>query len=59
MAKHELLKIPILKHIIGYYSFPVNRQKPGASAIKTVLTKLAHGEIVVIFPEGSRGIGSD
>lgn len=58
MAKDNLLKIPILRHIIGYYSFPVNRQKPGASAIKTALTKLAHGEIVVIFPEGRRGTGN-
>lgn len=59
MAKHNLFKIPVLKHIIGYYAFPVNRQKPNVSAIKAALTMLTGGRIVVIFPEGSRRIGDD
>ena len=37
MAKHELFDIPILKYIIGYYAFPINRQKPEVSAIKTAI----------------------
>ena len=57
MAKHKLFEIPILKYLINYYAFPINRQKPGPSAIKIALTKLSGGEIVVIFPEGSRNRG--
>lgn len=59
MAKHDLFNIPVLRHIIGYYAFPVNRQKPSVSAIKTAVSMLDEGKIVVIFPEGSRGMGSD
>ncbi|MGO9614616.1 MAG: lysophospholipid acyltransferase family protein [Dissulfurispiraceae bacterium] len=58
LAKHELFDIPILKHLISYYAVPVNRQRVNASAIKVVLTKLAHGEKIVIFPEGSRNKGT-
>ncbi|OQZ02463.1 MAG: hypothetical protein B6D35_01015 [Candidatus Brocadia sp. UTAMX2] len=58
MAKHELFDIPILKYLIRYYAFPINRQRPRVSAIKTAIHKLCNGEIVVIFPEGSRNIGA-
>jgi len=56
MAKHNLFELPILRYLINYYAFPINRQNPGPSAIKMALTKLAEGEIVVIFPEGSRNV---
>jgi len=54
MAKHEVLEIPFWKHIIRYYAFPVNRQRPGALAIKTAIRELAAGKKVVIFPAGTR-----
>ncbi len=58
MAKQEVFNIPVLRHLISYYAFPVNRERPGALAIKTALAKLELGEKVVIFPEGSRNRGS-
>lgn len=54
MAKHEVLEIPFWKHIIRYYAFPVNRQRPGALAIKTAVRELAAKKKVVIFPAGTR-----
>ncbi|WKZ14762.1 MAG: lysophospholipid acyltransferase family protein [Candidatus Jettenia caeni] len=59
MAKHELFDIPVLKYIIRYYAFPVNRQNPTASSIKTAIHKLACGKKVVIFPEGRRNMGAN
>ncbi len=58
MARHELFDIPVLKHIVSYYAFPVKRQNPGASSIKRAIRELAEGMIVVIFPEGSRNISA-
>lgn len=56
MAKEELFKIPILGWIIKRINaFPVNRDKPGVSAIKTPVNYLKNDELsVLIFPTGSR-----
>jgi len=56
MAKQELFKIPVLNWIIrALNAFPVNRDKPGVSAIKTPVNYLRNDELnVLIFPTGSR-----
>jgi len=56
MAKQELFNIPILNWIIrGLNAFPVDRKKPGVSAIKTPVNYLKNNELnVLIFPTGSR-----
>jgi 1-acyl-sn-glycerol-3-phosphate acyltransferase len=56
MAKQELFDIPILGWIIRRVNaFPVNRDKPGVSAIKTPVNHLKNNELnVVVFPTGSR-----
>jgi len=56
MAKQELFKIPVLGWIIRHLNaFPVNRDKPGVSAIKTPVNYLKNDELnVMIFPSGSR-----
>jgi len=56
MAKQELFEIPLLNWIIrGLNAFPVNRDKPGVSAIKTPVNYLRNDELnVLIFPTGSR-----
>lgn len=56
MAKEELFKIPGLGWLIRHINaFPVNRDKPGVSAIKTPVNYLKNGELnVLIFPTGSR-----
>lgn len=56
MAKEELFKIPVLGWIIRKINaFPVNRDKPGVSAIKKPVNYLKNNELnVLIFPTGSR-----
>ena len=54
MAKKTLFDIPILGWMIKYAAFPVDRDKPRASTIKEAVKKTRAGQIVVVFPEGTR-----
>ncbi|BAX68081.1 lysophospholipid acyltransferase family protein [Latilactobacillus sakei] len=56
MAKEELFKNPILRFILKHANaFPVNRQNPGPSAIKTPAKALrSKGLSLIMFPTGSR-----
>lgn len=56
MAKKELFDIPFLGWLIRKVNaFPVDREKPGVSAIKTPVNYLKNNELnVVVFPSGSR-----
>lgn len=55
MAKKELFKSRFLAAIFrGLKAFPVNRKSPGASSIKTSLQILNRGEVLGIFPTGTR-----
>ncbi len=55
MAKEELFRIPILRTVIRTLgAFPVKRGASDKKAIRTALEKLANGEVVLIFPEGTR-----
>lgn len=56
MAKQELFKVPVLGWIIrNLNAFPVNRDKPGVSAIKTPVNHLKNNELnVMVYPSGSR-----
>lgn len=58
LAKAELFKIPILSGLIrslGAYS--VDRGKSDVGAIKKTLSLLKNGEMVCIFPQGTRHEG--
>lgn len=55
MAKHELFKIPVIGFIIkNLGAFPVRRGTGDVKAIKTSLNLLKNGNIVGIYPEGTR-----
>ncbi|AVK63166.1 1-acyl-sn-glycerol-3-phosphate acyltransferase [Lactobacillus sp. CBA3606] len=56
MAKEELFKNPILRTILTKANaFPVNRQHPGPSAIKTPVKFLRSGQLsLIMFPSGTR-----
>lgn len=55
MAKAELFKVPVLSSIIKLLgAFPVNRGKSDRNAIRKALEYLQSGEIIGIFPEGTR-----
>ncbi|HPZ43017.1 MAG TPA: lysophospholipid acyltransferase family protein [Bacillota bacterium] len=55
MAKAELFKIPVVGHVIALSgAFPVHRDKTDRIAIRTALRLLKEGQVVGIFPEGTR-----
>lgn len=54
IAKEGLFKIPLIRTFIKYFSFPLNRNKPQPSTIKEAVCRLRNGEVIVLFPEGSR-----
>lgn len=56
MAKKELFDVPVLGWIIKKLNaFPVDRENPGVSAIKTPVNYLKNNELnVIIFPSGTR-----
>ncbi|MGO2083475.1 lysophospholipid acyltransferase family protein [Vagococcus sp.] len=56
MAKKELFNNPILRFIlVRCHAFPVDRENPGPSVIKTPIRTLKNTDLsVMIFPSGSR-----
>ncbi|MDQ6418255.1 lysophospholipid acyltransferase family protein [Paenibacillus sp. LHD-117] len=55
MAKEELFKVPVLGPLISAFgAFPVKRGGVSKEAIKSAITLLKAGNVLGIFPEGSR-----
>lgn len=55
MAKKELFKTKFLNWLMrGLNAFPVDRDNPGPSAIKTPMRLIKDGKVVGIFPSGTR-----
>lgn len=56
MAKIELFKNPILRWILTHaHAFPVDREKPGPSVIKTPVKYLKNTDLsLIMFPSGTR-----
>ncbi|HEY8496683.1 MAG TPA: lysophospholipid acyltransferase family protein [Limnochordales bacterium] len=55
MAKHELFENRILAWVLPrVHAFPVKRGQPDRQAIRRALDILAAGEVVGIYPEGTR-----
>lgn len=58
MAKKELFKIPLLSQFFkAMGAFPVDRKKGDVAAIKHTINMINQGEIVGIFPQGTRHNG--
>jgi 1-acyl-sn-glycerol-3-phosphate acyltransferase len=57
MAKAELFEIPGLRWLIrGMHAYPVKRGVPDRASVKRTLQYLKDGEIVCVFPEGTRSV---
>ncbi len=55
MAKYELFDLPILKWLLPHVGmFPIKRGKVDTGAIRSALAYLGKGEVLGIFPEGTR-----
>ncbi|MCL2517523.1 MAG: 1-acyl-sn-glycerol-3-phosphate acyltransferase [Oscillospiraceae bacterium] len=54
-AKAELFKIPLIKQLItALGAYPIERGKSDVASIKKTITLLEGGEIVAIYPQGTR-----
>ena len=57
MAKEELFRYPLLGRILRWvHAFPVRRGEPDREAIQYALKRLQEGQVVGIFPEGTRSL---
>ncbi|QHJ71120.1 lysophospholipid acyltransferase family protein [Planococcus halotolerans] len=55
MAKEELFKVPVLGRILPQVNaFPVKRGMSDREALRSALKLLKNGEVVGLFPEGTR-----
>lgn len=55
MAKAELFNIPVIGYVLRISgSFPVRRDKSDREAIRTAVRLLEEGQVVGVFPEGTR-----
>jgi 1-acyl-sn-glycerol-3-phosphate acyltransferase len=56
MSKRESFEHPVMRQYMLYgNAFPVDRHKMDLQAIKTALRILQGGQLLVIFPQGTRG----
>ncbi len=57
MAKLELFQVPVLGFLIkAVGAFPVRQHTADRAALKTALKYLENGELVCMFPEGTRSL---
>jgi 1-acyl-sn-glycerol-3-phosphate acyltransferase len=55
MSKEELFGSPLAKWVLQHGgSIPIDRADPSPSSIKTAIDVLQRGEIILIFPRGTR-----
>ena len=60
MAKQELFKIFVLgKLISAVHAFPVDRDRADVAAIRQALRIIKRGDVVGIFPEGTRNLAGE
>jgi 1-acyl-sn-glycerol-3-phosphate acyltransferase len=58
MAKKELFRNPLVGWFLrGLQAYPVTRERVDPSTLKRTLSLLAAGQVVLMFPEGTRGDG--
>lgn len=60
MAKKELFNNFIIRHLlVGVGAFPVNRQEADYGAVKKAYQLLREGQVVGMFPEGTRSTNGE
>ncbi len=58
LAKEELFRVPLLGRLIrGVNARPVRRDGSDSRALKMALRLLGEGRALLVFPEGTRGVG--
>ncbi|MGE5893669.1 MAG: lysophospholipid acyltransferase family protein [bacterium] len=59
MAEKGLFFLPLIGTFVASFSFSVDRESPKPSTIKEAVARLRRGELVVMFPEGTRRATGD
>jgi 1-acyl-sn-glycerol-3-phosphate acyltransferase len=55
LARDTLFKVPVLRQVITFLdTIPIDREGSGLSGLKETMKRLRAGELVLIFPEGTR-----
>ena len=55
LARDSLLHVPVLSQLITFLdAIPIDREGGGLAGLKETLKRLKAGELVLIFPEGTR-----
>lgn len=55
IAKRELFQLPLLGHFLAAIgTFPVDRSRPDVKCVRRAVRVLERGEVLGIFPEGTR-----
>jgi 1-acyl-sn-glycerol-3-phosphate acyltransferase len=55
LARDTLFKVPVLREVMRFLdAIPIDREGSGLAGIKETLRRLKAGELVLIFPEGTR-----
>lgn len=55
LTRDTLLKVPVLSQVMNFLgTIPIDREGSGLSGLKETLKRLRAGELVLIFPEGTR-----
>ncbi len=55
LARQTLFSTPLMEFLMSVHgAFPIDREGSGLAGIKETLRRLKRGEMVVIFPEGTR-----
>ncbi|HEX4144325.1 MAG TPA: lysophospholipid acyltransferase family protein [Pirellulales bacterium] len=55
LARDTLFRIPILRTVITWLdAIPLDREGIGLAGVKETLRRLKHGDVVLLFPEGTR-----
>jgi 1-acyl-sn-glycerol-3-phosphate acyltransferase len=55
LARDSLMRVPLLSQLITFLdAIPIDREGGGLSGLKETLKRLKAGELVLIFPEGTR-----
>ena len=55
LARESLFKVPVLKQVMTFLdAIPIDLEGSGLSGLKETMKRLRAGELVLIFPEGTR-----
>jgi 1-acyl-sn-glycerol-3-phosphate acyltransferase len=60
LARDTLFKVPVLREVMTFLdAIPIDREGSGLAGLKETMKRLRAGELVLIFPEGTRTHNGD